>query len=271
MLARGITAIGLLLFAGCTHDPLVVRNVYPGLVAVQAPEGELTQVLFSADGMPAQQGFLYTAMFDAGVAGQNASLARAAADRRGGKDQSRRGAVRDRPGDRPGMARQGQRHRRGVGRLGLRPPPLDPAHDRRHQGGARARQRIGCAAQLWPARHPVRRERAAGGGTGARRSASRCSPPRRMPSSTRSCASWTRRRPPSTMACRRPTAKAAGCSRRSSISSRSTSTRRTEACRQRRATRGARAAPGAARVTARNALASVGAPVRARSSAGVPT
>jgi hypothetical protein len=79
MLARGITAIGLLLFAGCTHDPLVVRNVYPGLVAVQAPEGELTRVLFSADGMPAQQGFLYTAMFDAGVAGQNASLARAAA------------------------------------------------------------------------------------------------------------------------------------------------------------------------------------------------
>ena len=79
MLARGITAIGLLLFSGCTHDPLVVRNVYPGLVAVQAPEGELTRVLFSADGMPAQQGFLYTAMFDAGVAGQNASLARAAA------------------------------------------------------------------------------------------------------------------------------------------------------------------------------------------------
>jgi hypothetical protein len=29
--------------------------------------------------MPAQQGFLYTAMYDAGVAGQNASLARAAA------------------------------------------------------------------------------------------------------------------------------------------------------------------------------------------------
>jgi hypothetical protein len=79
MLARNIAAVGLLLFVGCTHDPLVVRNVYPGLVAVQAPEGELTQVLFSADGLPAQQGFLYTAMFDAGVAGQNASLARAAA------------------------------------------------------------------------------------------------------------------------------------------------------------------------------------------------
>jgi hypothetical protein len=79
MLARNIAAVGLLLFVGCTHDPLVVRNVYPGLVAVQAPEGELTRVLFSADGLPAQQGFLYTAMFDAGVAGQNASLARAAA------------------------------------------------------------------------------------------------------------------------------------------------------------------------------------------------
>jgi hypothetical protein len=79
ILARGFVAVGLLLVAACPHDPLVVRNVYPGLVAVRAPEGELTRVLFSADGMPAQQGFLYTAMYDAGVAGQNASLARAAA------------------------------------------------------------------------------------------------------------------------------------------------------------------------------------------------
>ena len=79
MLARGIAAIGVLLFAGCTHDPLVVKNVYPGLVPVRAPQGELTPVLFSAAGTPAQQGLLYVAMFDAGVAGQNASLARAAA------------------------------------------------------------------------------------------------------------------------------------------------------------------------------------------------
>jgi hypothetical protein len=79
MLARCITAIGLLLFAGCTHDPLVVRNVYPGLVTAQAPQGELTPVLFSARDTPAQQGLLFVSMFDAGVAGQNASLARAAA------------------------------------------------------------------------------------------------------------------------------------------------------------------------------------------------
>jgi hypothetical protein len=85
MLARGITAIGLLLFAGCTHDPMVVHNVYPGLVAVQAPEGELTRVLFSADGVPAQQGLLHIAMYDAGVAGQNASLARAAATAEGAR------------------------------------------------------------------------------------------------------------------------------------------------------------------------------------------
>ena len=79
MLARCIAAIGLLLFAGCTHDPLVVRNVYPGLVPVRAPQGELTQVLFSAAAAPAQQGLLYVAMFDAAVAGQNANLARGAA------------------------------------------------------------------------------------------------------------------------------------------------------------------------------------------------
>jgi hypothetical protein len=85
MLARGITAIGLLLFAGCTHDPMVVHNVYPGLVAVQAPEGELTRVLFSAEGVPAQQGLLHIAMYDAGVAGQNASLARAAATAEGAR------------------------------------------------------------------------------------------------------------------------------------------------------------------------------------------
>jgi hypothetical protein len=85
MLARGITAIGLLLFAGCTHDPMVVHNVYPGLVAVQAPEGEMTRVLFSADGVPAQQGLLHIAMYDAGVAGQNASLARAAATAEGAR------------------------------------------------------------------------------------------------------------------------------------------------------------------------------------------
>jgi hypothetical protein len=87
ILGLGITAIGLLLLAGCTHDPLVVRNVYPGLVAAEAPEGALTQVLFSADGVPAQQGLLYIAMYDAGVAGQNASLARAAATAEGARSR----------------------------------------------------------------------------------------------------------------------------------------------------------------------------------------
>ena len=78
MLARCTTAIGLLLFAGCTHDPLARASVYPGLVSVQAPQGELVPVLFSAADTPAQQGLLYVAMYDAGVAAQNASLAQAA-------------------------------------------------------------------------------------------------------------------------------------------------------------------------------------------------
>ncbi len=85
MLARYSAALGVLLSAGCTHDPMVVHNVYPGLVAAEAPEGALTQVLFSDDAVPAQQGLLYIAMFDAGVAGQNASLARAAATAEGAR------------------------------------------------------------------------------------------------------------------------------------------------------------------------------------------
>lgn len=79
MLGRGLTAICLLLLAGCTHDPLAEAEVYPGLVEVEAPEGELKPVLFSADGAPAHQSLLYVAMYDAAVAGQNAGLARAAA------------------------------------------------------------------------------------------------------------------------------------------------------------------------------------------------
>jgi hypothetical protein len=79
MLGRGMTVICLLLLAGCAHDPLAEAEVYPGLVEVEAPEGPLTPVLFSADEAPAHQGFLYVAMYDAAVAGQNANLARAAA------------------------------------------------------------------------------------------------------------------------------------------------------------------------------------------------
>jgi hypothetical protein len=79
MLGRGVIAICLLLLAGCTHDPLARAEVYPGLVEVEAPRGELVPVLFSAPDTPARQGFLYIGMYDAGVAGQNAGLARAAA------------------------------------------------------------------------------------------------------------------------------------------------------------------------------------------------
>jgi hypothetical protein len=79
MLGRGVIAICLLLLAGCTHDPLARAEVYPGLVEVEAPQGELVPVLFSAPDTPARQGFLYIGMYDAAVAGQNAGLARAAA------------------------------------------------------------------------------------------------------------------------------------------------------------------------------------------------
>jgi hypothetical protein len=71
-----VSAIGLLLLAGCTHDPLARASVYPGLVEVAAPTGELTRVMFSALDAPARQGLLHVAMFDAGVAAQNAGLAR---------------------------------------------------------------------------------------------------------------------------------------------------------------------------------------------------
>jgi hypothetical protein len=79
MLRRGLFVVSVLLLASCAHDPLAEANVYPGLVEVHAPEGPLTPVLFSAASTPAHQGFLYVAMYDAAVAGQNASLARAAA------------------------------------------------------------------------------------------------------------------------------------------------------------------------------------------------
>jgi hypothetical protein len=78
MLRRGLIVIGVLLVASCAHDPLAEAEVYPGLVEAAAPEGELTPVLFSAEDTPARQGFLYVAMYDAAVAGQNASLAGAA-------------------------------------------------------------------------------------------------------------------------------------------------------------------------------------------------
>jgi hypothetical protein len=75
-----VSAIGLLLLAGCTHDPLARADLYPGLVAVEAPTGELTRVMFSAAEAPARQGLLYVAMYDAAVAAQNAGLARGTRD-----------------------------------------------------------------------------------------------------------------------------------------------------------------------------------------------
>ena len=53
--------------------------------------GELTPVLFMADDTPARQGFLFVAMYEAGVAGQNASLARGAT--RHGEARTRVGEV----------------------------------------------------------------------------------------------------------------------------------------------------------------------------------
>jgi hypothetical protein len=79
MFGRGVIAVWLLLLGGCAQDPLAQANLYPGLVRVQAPQGELIPVLFSARGTPARQGFLYVGMYEAAVAGQNAGLARAAA------------------------------------------------------------------------------------------------------------------------------------------------------------------------------------------------
>jgi hypothetical protein len=237
MLAQGITAIGLL-SAGCTHDPLVVRNVYPGLVAAEAPEGALTQVLFSADGVPAQQGLLYIAMYDAGVAGQNASLARAAATAEGAK--SRVGEVLYAidpeiapawPAKDSGIvevwAGSGYGLRRSIPRM------IDDIR------GALDRDSASAALPSSAPRMPCK------GRSGCARSASRCSPPPRMPSSIHSCASWTRRRPLSTMAYRRPTTRAVDCSRRFSIWSRSTSTRRTAACSGRNLT--VRPGPGVGR------------------------
>lgn len=76
MVRRSVIATGLLLLAGCTHDPLARADLYPGLVAVEAPSGELVPVLFSAADTPARQGLLHIAMYEAAVAGQHAGLAR---------------------------------------------------------------------------------------------------------------------------------------------------------------------------------------------------
>jgi hypothetical protein len=76
MLRRSAIATGLLLLAGCTHDPLARADLYPGLVAVEAPRGELVPVLFSTADTPARQGLLHIAMYEAAVAGQHAGLAR---------------------------------------------------------------------------------------------------------------------------------------------------------------------------------------------------
>ena len=207
MLARCITAIGLLLFAGCTHDPLAQGSVYPGLVEVEAPQGELVPVLFSAAGTPAQQGLLYVAMHDAALPGRTpAWRARRPASRRSGPGPAKYCTRSTRRSPRRG--RQEQRHRRGLGRFGLRPAPFRAAHDRGDQGmrsvGAALRRRcepMGRAPSVAP------RTRS-GARIACRRLPSRRWL-RRTPSSSRSCASWTRWRPPSTMACPRRATRAA--------------------------------------------------------------
>jgi hypothetical protein len=76
-----IVALGLL--GACTRwvdDPLAVHGIYPGLAPMPAYEGELPTVLFAAEDTPANQGLLYTAMYEAEVASQYAGRAAAAGD-----------------------------------------------------------------------------------------------------------------------------------------------------------------------------------------------
>jgi hypothetical protein len=76
-----ILAFGLL--GACTRwvdDPLAVHGIYPGLAPMPDYAGELPAVLFAAEDTPANQGLLYTAMYEAEVAAQYAGRAAAAGD-----------------------------------------------------------------------------------------------------------------------------------------------------------------------------------------------
>jgi hypothetical protein len=81
--ARLAAILGLGLLGACARmvdDPLAVHDVYWGLSPNPVYQGELPQVLWSAPQTPANQGLLYTSMFESEVAAQYASLAAAAQD-----------------------------------------------------------------------------------------------------------------------------------------------------------------------------------------------
>jgi hypothetical protein len=86
MLKQGTRIAALVSFgllSACTRwvdDPLAVHGIYPGLAPMPAYEGELPAVLFAAEDTPANQGLLYTAMYEAEVASQYAGRAAAAGD-----------------------------------------------------------------------------------------------------------------------------------------------------------------------------------------------
>ena len=80
---RVAAIVGFGLLGACTRwvdDPLAVRGIYSGLAPMPTYTGELPAVLFAAEDTPANQGLLYTAMYEAEVAAQYAGRAAAAGD-----------------------------------------------------------------------------------------------------------------------------------------------------------------------------------------------
>jgi len=70
---RIAAVVGLGLLGACTRpveDPLAAHSIYWGLYPMPEYQGELPEVLFSADDTPTKQGFLYTSMHDGEVAAQ---------------------------------------------------------------------------------------------------------------------------------------------------------------------------------------------------------
>lgn len=84
--ARIAAVIGLGLLGACTRlvdDPLAGHGIYWGLEPMPEYQGELPEVLFSADDAPTKQGFLYTSMHNGEVAAQYADRALARLDEPG--------------------------------------------------------------------------------------------------------------------------------------------------------------------------------------------
>ena len=70
---RIAAVIGLGLLGACTgpiEDPLAANSIYRGLYPMPEYQGELPEVLSSADDTPAKQGFLYPSMHNGEVAAQ---------------------------------------------------------------------------------------------------------------------------------------------------------------------------------------------------------